>query len=133
MFLVRLERQSHTSFTFPISSYTILTSSRLSTIYKDIIDHFPLFGDCLKDIIKTKLLELHPYDNLGFHEFPIRLGFIKNEVEKGSLDGQTSLLQHESMPRYYYRGVTGVYFIRFLENPFRSNIISSPRTTGLSS
>ena len=59
------------------------------------MDHFPLFGDCLKGIIKTNLLEFHPYDDLGFHEFPIRVGFTENEMEQGLLDGQTSLLQHE--------------------------------------
>ena len=79
-------------------SYFVLHCTYFFTNLHNLQGHngpFPTLRRLLKGIIKTRLLEFHPYDNLGFHEFPIRVGFTENEVEKGLLDGQTSLLQHE--------------------------------------
>lgn len=59
------------------------------------MDHFPLFGQMLKPLVEIGLLDEVPYDNQGFQDFPLRVGFGEEEISEGLFVGDSSLLQHK--------------------------------------
>ncbi|EXJ76819.1 uncharacterized protein A1O5_01327 [Cladophialophora psammophila CBS 110553] len=65
------------------------------------MDHFPLFGHILKQIIPIRLRHDEvPYDGGGFHGFGERVGFDSRELMEGLFLGNHSLLTRRPLSVY---------------------------------